>query len=253
MLPETLDLVSYNIQVAAGIRRYREYVTRGWRHLLPFRQRQANLDAIAAMLRDYDIVSLQEIDAGSWRGDFLNQAQYLADRAGFPHWHLQVNRPYGRLAQHGVALIGRQTPVALYEYPLPGMLGGRGALLGLYGEGSQQLAVFSVHLSLGALSRYSQLAFLADLAANYRYVVMMGDFNCRADQALNHPDIRRLGLHMAQETLHTFPSWRPKRNLDHILVSRNLEVIEARVLPHYSSDHLPLTVRIRLPEAVRGK
>lgn len=50
--------------------------------------------------------------------------------------------------------------------------------------------------------------------------------------------------------LKTFPSWRPRRNLDHILVSQPLQVITARVINYPLSDHLPLCMTIELPEGV---
>jgi endonuclease/exonuclease/phosphatase family metal-dependent hydrolase len=50
--------------------------------------------------------------------------------------------------------------------------------------------------------------------------------------------------------LKTFPSWRPRRNLDHILVSEKLRILEARVLNYPLSDHLPLSMRVELPPGV---
>jgi endonuclease/exonuclease/phosphatase family metal-dependent hydrolase len=48
----------------------------------------------------------------------------------------------------------------------------------------------------------------------------------------------------------TFPSWSPKHNLDHILVSRPLKVVTARVVDYALSDHLPISMTIELPEGV---
>lgn len=48
----------------------------------------------------------------------------------------------------------------------------------------------------------------------------------------------------------TFPSWRPRRNIDHILVTSGLTVEECRVVNHPYSDHLPVAMDIRLPEGL---
>ena len=85
-----LKVLSYNIQVAVGTQTYHHYVTRSWRHLLPYSQRRRILDEVAGVLSPFDIVCLQEIDAGSYRSEFTNQAEYLAASAGFGSWHLQV-------------------------------------------------------------------------------------------------------------------------------------------------------------------
>jgi len=52
--------------------------------------------------------------------------------------------------------------------------------------------------------------------------------------------------------VHTFPSWRPQRHIDHILVSSGLTVDELGVpaLPAYS-DHLPIAMDIRLPQGLQ--
>jgi endonuclease/exonuclease/phosphatase family metal-dependent hydrolase len=46
----------------------------------------------------------------------------------------------------------------------------------------------------------------------------------------------------------TFPSWRPNRRLDHILVSPSLRLAKAEVLNYAHSDHLPISVELVLPD-----
>ena len=62
--------------------------------------------------------------------------------------------------------------------------------------------------------------------------------------------VRASGLRGLDCELKTFPSWRPHRNLDHILVSPNLRVERARVLDYALSDHLPLSMEVELPAGV---
>jgi endonuclease/exonuclease/phosphatase family metal-dependent hydrolase len=45
----------------------------------------------------------------------------------------------------------------------------------------------------------------------------------------------------------TFPSWRPERRFDHILITDSLRLRESRVLDYPLSDHLPIAVEIELP------
>jgi endonuclease/exonuclease/phosphatase family metal-dependent hydrolase len=58
------------------------------------------------------------------------------------------------------------------------------------------------------------------------------------------------GLRGATCELKTFPSWRPMRNLDHILVSPGIGIETARVLDYPMSDHLPVSMHVRLPTGV---
>ena len=61
--PRRLRLLSYNIQSGLTTRKYSQYLTRSWKHLVPVPSRMANLDGIARILAEYDIVGLQEVDA----------------------------------------------------------------------------------------------------------------------------------------------------------------------------------------------
>ena len=46
----------------------------------------------------------------------------------------------------------------------------------------------------------------------------------------------------------TFPSWRPNKAIDHILVSGPLQLQGMRALPAASSDHLALSIELDVPE-----
>ncbi|MEW8021016.1 MAG: hypothetical protein G8D58_09610 [gamma proteobacterium symbiont of Phacoides pectinatus] len=129
---------------------------------------------IAAMVGRYDIVGLQEVDSGSLRSGFVDQTEYLARQAGFPHWHKQINRRLGRLAQHSNGLLSRIRPAEVREYRLPG-LPGRGAMYCRFGSGRESLVVAIVHLALGRLGRLRQLDFLSEQVSGSAHLVIMGD------------------------------------------------------------------------------
>ncbi|MCK5481502.1 MAG: EEP domain-containing protein, partial [Gammaproteobacteria bacterium] len=50
--------------------------------------------------------------------------------------------------------------------------------------------------------------------------------------------------------MHTFPSWRPQQNIDHILVTPTLRVDHVKALNFSLSDHLPVEMQITLPDSV---
>lgn len=243
-----LRLLTYNIQVGIPTRRYRDYLTHGWKHLLPSPERMGNLDRIAALIADYDIIGLQETDAGSLRSHFLNQTEYLALRAGLPYWNHQTNRRLGHLGQHSLGLIARQPPRELDCVPLPSRVRGRGAMVARFGGSDDEVLVIVTHLALGSRTRLQQMDFLARLVGHHPRAVVMADFNCTP----HSPEMRHLiahtGLRLADGTAPSYPSWKPARPIDHILVTPALSVREARVLPVPYSDHLPVAVEVCLPE-----
>ena len=243
-----LRLLSFNIQVGISTQRYRHYVTRGWQHLLPHTGRADNLQKIGSLLGDFDLVALQEADGGSLRSGYVNQVEHLAHLGAFPYWYQQLNRNLGRLGQHSNGVLSRLRPWAIEDHPLPGPAG-RGAILVRFGEGADALVVVMMHLALGARTRTRQLAYIRELIGGYRHQVLMGDMNTHASDLLQHSPLRDLGL-LAPQVEATFPSWRPQRCLDHILLSPSLTLERVEVLAQPISDHLPVAVEIRLPDSV---
>ena len=148
-----LRLLSFNIQVGIQTTKYSHYLTNGWKHVLPHMNRAQNLRQIADVVSEYDVVALQEVDAGSLRSGFINQVEYVADRAGFPYWYAQLNRDLGPIAQHGNGLLSRIEPQVLEDHKLPGVIPGRGAIVMRIPYGDQEVMVVHMHLSLGERSR----------------------------------------------------------------------------------------------------
>lgn len=245
-----LRLLSFNIQVGIRTERYRHYLTRVWQHLLPHTGRTDNLQRIGALLGDYDLVALQEVDGGSLRSGYVNQVEHLAHLGAFPYWYQQLNRNLGHLAQHSNGLLSRLHPSLLEDHPLPGPPG-RGAILLRFGEGAEALVVVMMHLALGARTRTRQLAYIRELIGGYRHRVLMGDMNTHAADLLLHSPLRDLGL-LAPQVEATFPSWRPQRCIDHILLSPSLTLERVQVLSQPISDHLPVAMEIRLPASLGG-
>ncbi len=248
---KTLRLLSYNIQIGITTRHYRQYLTHSWKHVLHHPQRFANLDRIAQLMSEYDLVGVQEADAGSLRSNFVNITEYLAARAEFPFWDDQTNRRIGRIARHSLGILSRYKPSGITEHRLPGRMPGRGAMAVRFGEGDDSLVVLVVHLALSRRARLCQLDYLGDLVNGYRHVVlMMGDMNCRSESAEMDLLLNKTLMSEPLHGLYTFPSWRPKRNIDHILVTPTVEVERAEVLDCSFSDHLPIAMNVVLPDSV---
>ncbi|HEY6985666.1 MAG TPA: endonuclease/exonuclease/phosphatase family protein [Rhodanobacteraceae bacterium] len=247
--PKQLQLLSCNILAGGSVRRYRDYVTHSWKHVLPTGKR-ANLDVLARVIGEFDLVGLQEADAGSLRSGFLNQTQYLAEAAAFPFWSHQPNRRVSRLATSSNGLLARLQPDEVLDYPLPGRIPGRGALWARFGDGESSLIVVVAHLSLGPAARMRQLGFIGELIGHHPNVVLMGDLNTSSASAELKMLYSRTALEPPRESPATFPSWRPTRAIDHILVSGSIEVERRWALSHPVSDHLPVAASIRLPQTI---
>lgn len=240
-----LNVCTYNIQVGIGSIRGRHILTHGWRYLMPHRHGRRHLELIAQALREFDIVGVQEADAGSFRTGYLNQARFLAMRARFPHWYSQVTREVGNIARMTCSLLSRLPWVNLTQHRLPASRHGRVAIEATLRLGDHHLAVIVTHLSLRQASRQQQMHFLAQRLNRHKSAILMGDLNCGADAQELADLLQHTRLILPATSPLTFPSWRPRRRLDHILVSDDLCVEDMQALPLVCSDHLPVAARVR--------
>lgn len=245
----TLRLLSYNIHVGTRPEHYGHYLTRAWRHALPGAGMHETLDAMAELMRDYDFVAIQEADAGSLRTRFVNQLEYLAARAGFAHAGHVVTRDLRPIARHALGFLSRLPPLRRHDHVLPGRIPGRRALSVQLGPEAGGLNLLIAHLSLGAADRHRQLDYLAQLVSHAAPTVLLGDLNCEARSLREHGALAREGFWIPHATAATFPSWKPRRGLDHILTTPQVAVQRLSPLPHRYSDHLALGAEVSIPLA----
>jgi endonuclease/exonuclease/phosphatase family metal-dependent hydrolase len=251
---DSLRLLSYNIQTGIGTNQYRDYVLNGWKHVLPSADRMRNLDHIAGLLRQYDIVGLQETDEGSLRSHFLNQTEYLSLHSGLPHWSSRINRDLGHWGQHAIGLLAKTHPVHIEKHPLPGRIPGRGVLLADFDWQGHSLRVLVSHLSLSKRARSLQLDRLIELCQEHPGPnIVMADFNCTP----NNVDLQKLcnqaNLRLPADSPETYPNWRPNRAIDHILVSAEIVIESVEALRFGASDHAPLSMQIALQQQLKPR
>ncbi len=248
--PQLLRLLSYNIQVGITTHRYGQYLTNSWKHVLPYPHRMETLRAIGEFISAFDIVGMQELDAGSLRSGFVDQTEYLARVGMFPFWYSMTNRHIGHLARHALGLLSRYPAHRIIEHRLPSAIPGRGALEIHFGEKCSPLIIVLLHLSLSRRARRQQFEYVNRIIEQYRFTVIMGDLNCQPDaqefvQLLENGHVRIMSNYEC-----TYPSWRPAQAYDHILVSPELKIHATQVYPLHLSDHLPVGVVLELPSKI---
>ena len=247
---QRLRILSYNVQVGISTRRPYHYFTQSWKHVLPHNQRMSNLDKVAKLIQGFDLVGLQEVDAGSIRSNYINLVEYLSYQAGFPYWYHQVNRNLGRFAQHSNGLLSRYLPVEVRDINLPALIPGRNAILARYGTHENSLAIIVMHLSLSPRARSKQLGHIIEIVNEHKHAIVMGDMNCKYGSKEMRQLFRRTDLRKPMEETFTFPSWRPQHHIDHILVTSNLKIDTVKALAHPYSDHLPIMMELTIPEEI---
>lgn len=245
-----IRILSYNVQVGIEAAGYSDYLLHGWKHILPFKHRMLNLYRISRLIQAYDVVGLQELDSGSLRSSFINCTEYLAREACFPHWYDKTNRSFWKVARNSMGLLCKLAPFAVSRHDLPGLVPGRGALVVHFGNQDDPLIIVLVHLALSRAARLFQVEYLSNLIKGYNHVIIMGDMNCSADSRELKVLMEETRLTMPYSNLYTYPSWNPRRNIDHILISPSIVIDSVQVLNYPLSDHLPISMEITPPECV---
>jgi endonuclease/exonuclease/phosphatase family metal-dependent hydrolase len=211
-----------------------------------------------------DVVALQELDVGRTRSGGVDQPREIADRLGMHLEFCSARECDG----------GRYGNAVLSRHPAENV---RGACLPQHGRGREpralqwvrihapvgSLNVLNTHLGLDVRERLLQTAAILgkewiDHARATGATVLCGDFNAAPRSAVYKQLtgwLRDAQLSSPQrgKPRGTFPSFLPLLRIDHVLVSPELTVREARVVSErpakIASDHLPIVVDLDLTEA----
>jgi len=227
-------------------------------------QARANLMLIADVVRREapHVIAFQEFDKASfWNGNFSHTA-FLAEQAVYPH-HFSGSHVSGINLDYGTSIMSRQgiSQSRSVSFNKPFLRQPKGFVVTTIdwpSEGDVKVDVVSLHLDF--LSEAKRRAEIDQLVhelgrlgqgrqSNPR--ILMGDFNIDYgdDDALIHELTERLELHTYRpmEQLVTFPRF--ERRLDWVLVSRDLEFVEHRVLADPLSDHQAVVADLILKNA----
>ncbi len=235
----------YNIRYATG-RRPR------WAWMDMLRRTNGHFDEITRFIRKAkpDVVGLVEMDGGSYRSAHQNQAARLADAIG--HYHsFDVKYRRDGLARRlplfkkqGNAFLTRDAfQRETFHYF------DRGVKRLVIELEMEKINLFLVHLSLRYRVRQHQLADLHDMIRNSgKPCILAGDFNAFMGERELRLFMSACGLTSAnRERRPTYPSWRPRRELDFVCCTPGITVCDCKV-PHVTlSDHLPLICDFEIP------
>ena len=198
---------------------------------------------------DADVVALQEADRrfGS-RASAIPLAMIDADSDYKP---VPLDTRSGSLGWHGNALLVKKD-IEILDRELVHLpsLEPRGAVLADLKVRGTEIRVVGMHLDLSGLWRRRQAhAILGHLEQRPGDppTVMMGDLN---EWSANRGCLRDFGEHhLVADCGRSFHSRRPIAQLDRIMVSRSLEIVESGAHQSASarkaSDHLPIWARLR--------
>lgn len=186
-----------------------------------------------------DVIALQELDRGLPRSGHADQPAELARLLGMEvRFFPTLERAGG---EYGIGIAAAHALVDLRFVPLPRLRQEepRGAVTAAW----LAAHVVATHLSTDRRARRVQLAALAAIARGLEGpVIVMGDLNL-GPRALSL--FRNLGFSGAFGH-GTLARRVPARQIDHILVSPGVKVVDSWTIRTNASDHLPLVADLEL-------
>lgn len=212
---------------------------------------QSVLPEIAKFIKtvDPDIVGLIEVDTGSIRSRNVNQAEKLAAELGM---NTSFETKYGEKSLNQLLPIVRKQGNAFMAAERV-----HGETFHYFDTGIKRLiielemedyAIFLVHLSLKYRHRHLQLRRLYDLIQETsKPVLVAGDFNTFWGENEIYLFMKAAGLKSANvDSLPTYPSRAPRRELDFILYQDGIDVTSFEIPDVNLSDHMPLVCDFEL-------
>lgn len=240
------SLLLYNIRYGTG---------HGWKFHAPFpfsgflRRTHQNIEKITAFIKSLnpDIVGLIEVDSGSYRAKSSCQVVAMAEELGYvPNYN---SKYAGHSFAQRIPIMNKQGNAFLTRPAI------KNKTIHFFDKGVKRLAIeleleevtiFLVHLSIKYRSRQWQLNQLHNLIKKVdKPVIVAGDLNMFWGEQEIELFLGATGLiNMNTANRPTYPSRKPKRQLDFILHSPEITVQELKVFDGATySDHLPLMCR----------
>lgn len=212
-----------------------------------------SLEAIADLIeaQQPEIVALQEVPRGWVVNGSVDALKWLAQRLG-------MHTAWGPAADPfwGNAVLSRYPIASIENRPMPNNAAlrfDRAYLLvtiEVDGESIQVVATHLHHIEREPQHRLPQVRALLNGIDWNRPTILLGDLNAQA----HHTELRLLtgsGLITTNRPVLTYPAGRPRRQIDHILVTDHFVINELKAIPTTASDHLPLTALLSRRDDLR--
>ncbi len=189
-----------------------------------------------------DIIGMQETDAARIANGNDDIVRYFADHLGMYSYY----GPKTVAGTFGIALLSRYPilePTTYYLYSEGEQVAAIDAVIDV---GDQPLRVLVTHLGNGG-PMIQQQQFLELVGTTPRRAVALGDFNFRPDT----PQYALTTRTLLDSWTVRWPDWRddqgqePRDKIDHIFISPDLRVIDARYYPEGPSDHPAVTATVK--------
>ena len=224
----------------------------------------SDLETIASIVGEADVVALQEVGNDWVEGEKGNQAMKLARASGLTHYRFAsalTVRPGTDPPEtcpapteearpgFGVALLSRFPLGPWTRHRLPKRKDEQRCILsGTVVTPKGAVSVLVTHLSHNEIDRGVQVpALLRHAQTQATPLMVLGDLNATPEDATIAPLYQWLYNAAGDDPMPTYPTTAPEKAIDHVFVSKEIEVVQPAMPVHLTgSDHLPVMARLSI-------
>ena len=198
-----------------------------------------------------DVITLNEVGKRLPK-DIPEHTQYLADYCGYEYHTFAKASSFGKYP-FGNAILSRYpienneiTVLKKFVMIAPGIYEPR-CILSCEIAAEKRFSVICTHLGLLPDEQRLGIAKAAEIIKKSNFpVIMSGDLNLKSGSKLLLPlkSLVKDVCEVYSPGLKTFPTKKPQKRLDYILVSDIIRIEKVSVLRKNASDHLPLTAEL---------
>ncbi|HTE27322.1 endonuclease/exonuclease/phosphatase family protein [Flavitalea sp.] len=239
-LPATLNLLSYNIHHCNP----------------PTAGTLIDVDTIAGVIRKLnpDLVALQEVDVKTKRSGGIDQARLLGEKTGMKAYFFKAIDHDG--GEYGVGILSKLPVSDFKQYKLPTVSESKGeprilATVTITGKDGNDLIFACTHLDAQSnpQNRLLQIREINSILKDNKLpVIIAGDLNAATgSEVINIFD--EMFARTCTNCAFTIPVLKPNKTIDFIgyKPTTRFEVEKHEVINEtYASDHLPVSVRLKL-------
>lgn len=211
-----------------------------------------NYDKVAEVIRDFDIICLNEMRGAGKTDEYPDQILEIAKRTDVENYYFAVACEPQGLYPYGDAIFSKIPIISAETIAIPNPTEQKYDLwyesrCVLHAELEGGLRVIITHMGLNPDEQELAVETVVSLLRKEK-CILMGDFNVGPDNPVLNPirEIMRDTADLFSEEKLSYPSYDPEIKIDYIFVSPDIEVVGADIPKMVVSDHFPHFAEIKL-------
>ena len=191
---------------------------------------------------DIDIISITELDQGSFKTFWRDQSKILGSRLEIKNSVFFNAYSILGVVNQGSAIYSKYPIVSSGTYRFSDGFRKRHLGIAEVEIDLRTINLMSVHLSLDEERRTDQVLEILEISDNLENpIIIAGDFNFADESEFEIFENSKLKPVLIENT---WPSWNPKEPNDAILISKDFEVLDVEIKNPRASDHLALIAEL---------